>query len=451
MIVRLGERLSRIAARIVPDPFIIALGLTLVIGCLGAILLATNGMPVAEVPGQLFSGWFASFADIKLLGFALQMCLVLVTGHALALSPPMQRAIGVVARLPRSAAHASLLVAAVACLAAVIHWGLGAVAGALVAREVARHAGSRGLRFHYPLLGAAAYTGLAVWHGGLSGSAPLKVAEADHFAVKLSGVVPVSETLLSPLNLAITGTLLVVIPLLCWLMTPRDPDRLVPPLELPPLPEKASVEATTVPERLGESRVLGIGVGGAGLAFVVGSLVIGRLPFDLDAVNALFLFVGILGHGSIRRYLDAVGDGARGAASIVVQFPFYFGILGLMKVSGAIAWVSEIMIEHANQTTFPVVAFLSASITNIFIPSGGGQWAVQGEILLTAGNALEVAPGATVMGFAYGDAVTNLIQPFWALPLLGIMGLRARDILGYSTVICIAMYLVVCPLLLVLA
>jgi len=447
VIARLGEWLTRIAARIVPDPFVIALGLTFVVGCFGAALLVGAGAAAGDVPQRLFAGWFAGFANTGMLAFALQMCLVLVTGHALALAPPVQRAIGALARLPRTAGHATLLVAVVACAAAVIHWGLGAVVGALVAREVARHAGARGLRIHYPLLGAAAYTGLAVWHGGLSGSAPLKVAEPDHFAVALSGVVPVSETLLSPLNLAITGTLIVVIGALCWVMTPRDPDKLVPPAALPPLPAADDVTATTGPERLGESRVLGTVVGLAGLAFAIGALIAGRLQLDLDTVNVLFLFVGILGHGSVRRYLDAVGDGARGAAAIVVQFPFYFGILGMMKASGAIAWLSTALTDFAGPEVFPVVAFLSASFINIFIPSGGGQWAVQGEILLTAGQTLGVAPGVTVMAFAYGDAVTNLIQPFWALPLLGIMGLRARDILGYTTVICLAVYLVVSGLL----
>lgn len=451
MIARLGERLTQLAVRVVPDPFVIALGLTVVVGCFGAALLAGGGTPLADVPGRLFAGWFAGFSNAKLLGFALQMCLVLVTGHALALAPPVQRVIGRLARLPRTPGHATLLVAVVACAAAVLHWGLGAVVGALVAREVARHAGSRGLRVHYPLLGAAAYTGLAVWHGGLSGSAPLKVAEADHFAAKISGVVPVSETLLSPLNLVITSTLIVVIAALCWLMTPRDPDRLVAPEALPPLPEVREVVATTLPERLGEWRGVGVVTGLVGLAFAFGALATDRLQLDLDTVNMLFLFVGILAHGSLRRYLEAVADGARGAGSIVLQFPFYFGILGMMSASGAIEWLSTAMTDVAGPGTFPLVVFLSAALVNLVIPSGGGQWAVQGEILLTAGKALGVAPGVTVMAFAYGDAATNLVQPFWALPLLGIMGLRARDLLGYTTVICLAVHVVVGTFLLVWA
>ena len=451
MIDRFGHRLSRIAARVVPDPFVLALGLTVVVALAATALLLDAGVAAGDVPGRLFDGWSGGFADPALLAFALQMCLVLVTGHALALSPPVQAGVAALARLPRTAGQATLLVALVACLAAVVHWGLGAVVGALVAREVGRHAAARGTPLHYPLLGAAAYTGLAVWHGGISGSAPLKVAEPGHFAADVVGVLPVSETLLSPLNLAITGTLVLGIPLLCWAMTPRDPAALVPPPPLPPLPERRREAATTVPDRLVESPVVGIAVGAVGVAAVITSLAIGNLRFDLNAVNLLFLVLGVLCQARLRAYLDAVADGARGAGAIIVQFPFYFGILGLMKASGAIAWLSETLTDLAGPDTFPAIAFLSASVVNFFIPSGGGQWAVQGEILLSAGGELGVDPGLTVMAFAYGDACTNMVQPFWALPLLGIMGLRARDILGYTTVVCLAVFAAVTLFLLAAA
>lgn len=439
VIERLGARLSRIAGRVVPDPLVLAIGLTVVVAAGAALLLLDARTSLGDVPGRLFDGWAGGFSDPALLGFALQMCLVLVTGHALALSPPVQAAIAALARVPRSAGQATMLVAAVSCVAAVIHWGLGAVVGALVAREIGRHASARGTPVHYPLLGAAAYSGLAVWHGGLSGSAPLKVAEPGHFAADVAGVVPIGETLLSPLNLAITGGLVIAIPLLCWAMTPRDPAKMVPPPPLPPLPDRAAAPPSSVPEVLVESPAVGITIGVVGLGSVLASLAFGNLRFDLNFVNLLFLFLGIACQGRLRAYLEAVADGARGAGAIIVQFPLYFGILGLMKASGAIAWLSESLTDFAGASSFPVVAFLSAAFINLFIPSGGGQWAVQGELLLSAGDQLGVDPGTTVMAFSYGDACTNMLQPFWALPLLGIMGLRARDILGYTTIICVAM------------
>lgn len=445
MIARLGRALTRISSRAVPDPFVLALLLTLVVFGLGAWRLAGED----GVGWTLVGGWAESFANPGLLAFALQMCLVLVTGHALALSPPVQRGVAIVARLPRSSAAAAALVGFVACVAAVVHWGLGAIVGAFLAREIGRHATARGMRLHYPLLGAAAYAGLAVWHGGFSGSAPLKVAQEGHFAAAISGVIPVGDTLFSPLNLIVTGTLLVILPALFAGMTPREESEFVPPVDLPPLAPRPEIPVTSVPLWLQETPAVGAVLGALGLLMVGAAWATGRLSLDLDLVNLLFLFGGIALQGRLGAYVDAVADGARGAGAIIVQFPFYFGILGVMKVSGMIGAISEGLTSIANATSFPVLAFLSAGVVNLFVPSGGGQWAVQGEILLGTGRELGVDAATTVMAFSYGDAWTNMLQPFWALPLLGIMGLRARDIIGYTGVACLVMGAVV-PVLLVL-
>ncbi len=453
MIARLGRTFSRLSTRVVPDPFVLALALTGLVFALGFLrLLAAPEAPAEGVGWTLVLAWTRGFSSPGGLAFALQMCLVLVTGHALALSPPVQRVVLRLATLPGSGASAAALVAAVATLAGIVHWGLGAIVGAFVAREIARHAANRGLVVHYPLMGGAAYAGLAVWHGGLSGSAPLKVAEAGHFAESIAGVVPVSATLLSLLNLLVSGTLLVLLPLLFYAMapgtdaecTPPDPERLAP------LPVRGPVVIDSVPSWLRASPLVGAAVGSFGLAVVLGAFLGGKLAFDLNLMNLLFLFLGIALQGRLGDYVDAIADGARGAGAIILQFPFYFAILGVMKASGMIASISAGMAAVANATTFPVLAFLSAGLVNLVVPSGGGQWAVQGEILLSAGADLGVAPGATVMAFAYGDAWTNMLQPFWALPLLGIMGLRARDIIGYTAVVFCVMGLLV-PALLLLA
>jgi short-chain fatty acids transporter len=172
-------------------------------------------------------------------------------------------------------------------------------------------------------------------------------------------------------------------------------------------------------------------------------LVKGMRKLDINSVNLCFLFVGMLLQGSLRRYVEAVSDGAKGAGAIILQFPLYFGILGLMKASGMIAWLSDAMVELSSQASFPSIAYLSAGIVNLFVPSGGGQWGVQRDILLSSGASLEVDPALTIMAFSYGDAWTNMLQPFWALPLLGIMGLRARDIIGYTAMVFLLMAVVV--------
>ena len=176
----------------------------------------------------------------------------------------------------------------------------------------------------------------------------------------------------------------------------------------------------------------------------------GDLQFDLNSVNLFFLTLALAAHGSIRSFLDSVSEGARGAGAIIVQFPLYFGILGVMQASGIIEGLSQLMSAIASPTTFPVLTFLSAGFVNFFVPSGGGQWALQSEILLTTTSELELAPGPTIMAFAYGDQWTNLLQPFWALPLLAITGLKARQIAGYTAILAIGMGLYVGAVLLVM-
>ncbi len=447
LVTRLGDRFARGARRWVPEPFLLALLLTVVVFALGAWrLLATGGSPAVLVPG-----WVEGFSSRPLLAFALQMCLVLVTGHALATSPPVQRVVVWFSRRAPTAASASALVAFVSCLSAVAHWGLGAIVGAFLAREMGRYAKRVGRPVHYPLLGAAAYSGFAVWHGGFSGSAPLKVAEQGHFVEALTGVLPVSETLFSPLNLIVTGTLVLLLPVLFYVLTPSDPAQLIPlseePVDVPKEVAPDRAQGSGVVGWLQHSKWVGGVFGLTGFLFVFDAWMFGPLSLDLDLVNLLFLFIGLSLQGSVVAYAKAVTDGAKGAGGIVLQFPFYFGILGVMKAAGMIAWLSDGLVSIATQTSFPALAFLSAGVVNLFVPSGGGQWAVQGEVLMTAAHDLGVDPATAVMAFSYGDAWTNMLQPFWALPLLGIMRLEAKDIVGYTAIAFLVIGIVVPTLL----
>ena len=457
MIRSVGERLQRIAARTVPEPFVLALLLTVLVGIIGAIRLASTG--AENVFWTLTDGWMSEFMSAGLLAFALKMALILVTGHALALSPAVQHFVGVVARMPKSAAMAAAVVALVACISSLIHWGLGAIVGALLAREIGRSARDRGVAMHYPLLGAAAYSGFAVWHGGLSGSAPVTVATPEHFlagtlanAGVADGVVPVGDTLWGSLNLVVTGLLVIVIPVVCALLTPKDELDFSAPDEtqLTPLPDLRAPGSGSGLDRFQTSPWIGWVLGGFGAAVITTSVVTGRTTFGLNTVILLFLFGGVALQGSLIAYSRAVADGAKGAGAIVLQFPFYFGILGLMKASGLVAAFSSALASASTVTTFPILAFFSAGVVNFFVPSGGGQWAVQGEILISAGDRLGVDPVTTIMAFSYGDAWTNLLQPFWALPLLGIMGLKAKEIIGYTAAILLVMGAVVCGGLLIL-
>lgn len=423
MLARLGELFSRWAERWVPDPFLLALGLTLI--------TLVGGFALTGSAGEVLLGWYSGFSSTPLLAFALQMCLILVTGQALASSPPVQKLVRAVARWPKRTPTAAGLVALIACVTGLVQWGLGAVVAAFVVREIADSAAEDGRPMDVPVLGAAAYTGLAVWHGGLSGSAPLKAAESAQFTQGAGGAIPVGETLFSSLNFLVSGGLLILLPLMCMALAPLDAA----------IPEPASTPRT----RPGAAKrsILGLLVGAAAVVLVLLSWFRGDVAFDLNSVNLFFLALALAAHGSIRSFLDSVSDGARGAGSIIVQFPLYFGILGVMQASGMIERLSNSMASVASTGTFPLLTFLSAGLVNFFVPSGGGQWALQSDVLLTSAETLGLDAGRTVMAFSFGDEWTNLLQPFWALPLLAITGLKAREIAGYTAVLAIGMGLYV--------
>ena len=459
MIRALGEGLSRWSRRWVPDPFVLALLLTF--GTL-ALAVAVTGEGPLEVVGQ-WGGRLARGEVLpgergfwKLLRFGMQMVLILVTGHALASAPVVGRAIRRVAGLPATARGAVGLTALVAMAAGLVNWGLGLIVGALMAREVGRAARGRGLRVHYPLLGAAGYTGLMVWHGGLSGSAPLKVTVASEVKSLLGDVgldpVPLTHTIFSPMNLALTAALLVVVPVLLGAMLPKDEDvvefepadrDVVGGAGSPPEDDGREGRDLTPAERLERSRLLAWLAAGLGLAYLwlyLARVGLGRL--DLNTMNLAFLAVGLIAHGSPKAYAGAVAEGVRGASGIILQFPFYAGIMGLMALSGLAETFVHGVIDVAGPHSFGPLTFASAGAVNLFVPSGGGQWAVQGPVVVQAAHALGVAPGKAIMAFAYGDEWTNMLQPFWALPLLAVTGLRASQLIGYTA----ALMLLVAPL-----
>ena len=438
MIGALGKTLSRWSERWVPDPFVLALGLTLLTFALGlGFGAALEDLSMSERVSALAAGWYDEFYATGLMKFALQMCIVLILGHALAMSRPVRRGIEALARAVKSPRAAVVVVALVACVASLVQWGLGAIAGAFMAREMGRAFAREGRAVHYPLLGAAGYAGFLVWHGGLSGSAPLKVAEAGHFLEAHIGVIPIDETLFSALNIAVTLSLLFIIPAVFFALMPTDEADMVgfsqeledaEHDEAPDASESAGVVAA-LEHGPWLSRFVALCIA-AFVAWYFASR--GAAGWTLDSINLIFLGLGLALHRSPMAYARAVGDGARGAAGIILQFPFYFGILGLLKSSGLIVQIADFFVSISSATTFPVYTFFSAGLVNFFVPSGGGQWAVQGPVMMQAVARLGVEPYKVVMALSYGDAWTNMLQPFWALPLLGIMGLRARDIIGYT-------------------
>ena len=425
----------RLVQRWLPEPFIFAILLTIVAAVVAMGVCSQSPVEVLEHWGE--GVW-------NLLAFAMQMALVLVCGSALAAAPPVKRGIDALARLPKSPAAAIALVTVVSALACWLNWGFGLIVGVVFAKAIARQL--QGV--DYRLLIASAYSGFVVWHAGLSGSIPLTMATPGEALVKatngaLTAPVPVSQTILDPHNLVMVLLVIVAITVANTLMHPKQGALTVDPALL--AEEEVgvgggSIEARPTPAQRMEHSPL--------LAWITGLLLLGylvlRLGFrngtvDLGSVIMLFLALGLLMHGTPVAYVRAFGKAATGAAGIILQFPFYAGIMGIITgvgVSGISLGnvLAEGCIRISTPVTYPLLTFLCAALLNLFVPSGGGHWAIQAPIMFTAGAELGVDAGLTGTAIAWGDAWTNLIQPFWALPALAIAKLDAKDIMGYCLI-----------------
>lgn len=412
---------NRIMQRYLPDPFLFVIILTFVVFGLGLIFTESG-------PYQMVQHWGSGFWG--LLTFSMQMVLVLVTGHVLASSNIFKKGLGALASLAKSPGQAIIIVTIVSMAASLINWGFGLVIGALFAKELAKKVKN----VDYRLLIASAYAGFIVWHGGISGSIPLTIATEGHFSQELIGIIPTDQTIFAAFNLLIILILLLVLPIVNRLMMPSKEETItVDPVLLENDVQAAAIEqgAMTPAEKLENSRIISLLIGIFGLVFLFYYFATNGFKLNLDIVNFLFLFLGILFHGTPKHFLEAVVNAVKGASGIIVQFPFYAGIMGMMTASGLAAVMSEGFVSISNEFTFPFFTFLSAGLVNFFVPSGGGQWAVQAPVMLEAAQTLGVSIPKTAMAVAWGDAWTNLIQPFWALPALAIAGLKAKDIMGY--------------------
>lgn len=419
---------DRLVQRYLPDPYLFAIVLTFVVFVAGIAVTDTT-------PYQMVQHWGGGFW--QLLSFTMQMVLVLVTGFVLAKTPLFTRLLTALAKLAKTPGQAIILVTLISALASWINWGFGLVIGAVFARQLVKVVPT----VDYRLLIASAYSGFVIWHGGLSGSVPLTIATPGHFSEKLIGVIPTTETIFAPFNLFIVIGIVVVLPLLNRLMLNYTDGTFKVDPKLLQDESAAAVEVKenrTPADRLENSMWVSMAIGLLGLWFIVAYFAKNGFKLNLDIVNFIFLFAGVLLHKTPRRFLQSMEEAVKGAGGIVLQFPFYAGIMGMMVSSGLAKELSMWFVSISNATTLPLFTFWSAGLVNIFVPSGGGQWAVQAPVMLPAGLELGVSSAKMAMAVAWGDAWTNLIQPFWALPALAIAGLRAKDILGFCIMTLIA-------------
>ena len=434
--------IENIFKRYMPSPFAIAVLLTFL-----TILLAylfTESTSEENHVAIILSYWENGIWNSGLLVFAYQMMLILVLGHVLVLSKPMERLILSLTKYVKNSANAAVLVALPTMLVSFFNWGLGLIFGAILARKVGEYAQTNNILINYPLIGASGYTGLMVWHGGISGSAPLKVAESGHLAdlmqnilspealAQLPDSLPSSQTVLSSGNLIVFFAVVTIVCILAYRLgrsTKSSPINLVH-YQFKTNKDKSATGA----ERLDYSKPIAIGFGVLILAtFTLQySTMLKTLNITPNMLNFFMLGLALIMHGNFARFLHALQEAIGDISGILIQFPLYFGIMGIMANSGMINGISDFFVSISNTTTLPIFTFFSAALVNIFVPSGGGQWAVQGPMMLESALSLKVPLGKAVMALAYGDQLTNMLQPFWALPLLGITKLKAKEILPYT-------------------
>ncbi len=438
---RFGEGIADRVERWMPSPFVFAIILTYVAGL--AAYFSEGSTPV-----EVALAWYGGFWN--LLQFAMQMVIILVTGFVVAYHPKVLSGITRLVALPQNGRQAVVLVGVGSMIVGWISWGLGLIFGAILAREMGKSAAKKGMAVHYPLLAVAGYMGMSLtWGWGLSSSAGLLQA-TDGNVFMLQGIVdrviPATEWVFHSYPLLLTVLSMAYASLMMYLLAPPAAnckgieryldldDQIVADVQ----EEETSL---TLSDRLDNSKLLGgfLALVGLGLFFWA-FIQDGFGALDLNVFNFGFIMTGMALYLSPARYEKEFNDAVKGSAGVILQFPFYAGIIGIMTGTGLVASMTEGLLSVATAETFAVTAWLTGGVLNIFVPSAGGEWAIVGGPMMLAGAELGIPHGQTIAAYAVGDAHTNLLNPFWAIPLLAITGLKARDMFGYAITMMILLF-----------
>lgn len=411
-----------------PDPLIFAIALTFL-----AFLMAI-GLTDASVMNAIIA-WGDGFKS--LMAFIGMLSFTLISSTALAHTRPVTRLLQRVASIPKTEFGCYALAAFVAGIASLISWALGLIVGGILVRHIQYRAQLKGITPHYALLVAAAYSGFVIWHMGYSGSAQLFVATKGHVFEAQMGVLPVSETLFSVYNIIAIIACLITIPILMGLMRPKKEDAVG--LSEAAMKEVESdleaadeIQPSTFAEKIERMRWINILIGLLLSVYLGWYFATKGLALNLNVVNWTFLALGFLLADSPVHYVKLVANAGRNVGQIILQYPLYAGLMGLMVKTGLAKVLAGAFTVIASKATLAFWAFIAGGVLNMFVPSGGGQWSVQGAVFIEAAKELGVPLHAIVNAVAYGDQWTNMIQPFWTIPLLAIAGLKMRDMMGYT-------------------
>ncbi len=441
---RLSQPFVVFVERYYPDPFVFVILLTV------ATFLLAFGL-TDTTPIDAVNGWGEGLSG--LLTFMGQLSITLIAAHALAHTDAAKNLLSKLAKVPKTEFQAYFLVALISGIANLFAWALGLVVGAIIARQVAVEGDKRGLHLHYPLLVATAYAGFVLWHMGYSSTSALFVATSGHVLEAEMGILPVTETIFSTHNITTALVTLIAICVVCPLMMPDKKDifKVKAKVLQKSLHQSTTVkQSDTLADALNHSKLITIILGGLIGLYLFDWFAQMGLNLNLNIVNWTFLCLGLLLARSPMHYMELVKNASSLLGPIVLQYPFYAGIMGLMKGTGLVDVMSVWFMEIATADTLSFWAFISGGVVNMFVPSGGGQWVVQGPIFIEAAKNLGVDPAAIVLGISYGDQWTNMIQPFWTIPLLAIAGIDMRKIMGYTFVIFLVTFITLGGSLLIL-
>ncbi len=421
----IAQFLARFFVRWVPDSFVVAVALTLLTVVL-SVTVAGFGL------FDTVDAWGDGFWD--LLRFTNQITLTLLLGFVLANTRPMRWIIQNIASRIRTPYAAYVFSSLITGVCALVSWGLSLIVAGITARAIGENCRKRDIPVHYPLLVASSFSGFVLWHQGLSASIGLAIATPDHFLQDTIGIIPTSETVFTAWNGGLALFVLLTLPFVMASLAPRDPEEVEPMPRGLMTPAEGPAEAggaRTPAERLGESRVFMLLFVALGGAYMYTHFVVRGLGNTLDIFNFCFLVGGILMAGSLIEYVQIMLTGGRVAVPFLLQYPMYSGIAAIMAASGLANMLVQAFVSVSSSTTLPLFAFLSGGLLNLFIPSGGGQWAVQGPIMMGAAAEVGSDLPRTAMAVALGDQWTNLVQPLAVVPVLAIAGIPLSKIMAY--------------------
>lgn len=419
------KALTRIFERWTPNPFVIATVLTVIVMIL-ALGLTDSGIPtVMQAWGKGLTG---------LLGFMTQISLAIMFGHILAHTRHAQRALLAISSLPKTAVQAYVMVTVFSSLATIVQWALGLIVGAVLARGVAQSLKNRGVKVDFPLLIAGAYSGFLFAGLAYNGTIPLTSATAGSFIEKALGrIIELNETVFTVYNMTALVLLLILIPtLLVWLRPRDNHDEIADDLDDEQALSQLDTTIHTPAEFLEKKRFLTTALGIFLTTYLVFHFINNGFALSLDIVNWVMLSFILFMVNSPAELMELIKRAASAVGDVLIQFPLYAGILGILSSTGLIMVLSDFFISISTANTLPFVAFMVAGLVNFAVPSAGGQLALQGPIFLDAAIRLGSNPAAVIMGISYGDTWTNLLQPFFALPLLAIARLHVRTIFKYT-------------------